>query len=45
MRYTKRRPVTVGQMLVSEFLDPMHIEIRELAEVMGVHLAVPCLTH
>ena len=24
-------------MLVSEFLDPMHIEIRELAEVMGVH--------
>lgn len=37
MRYTKRRPVTVGQMLVSEFLDPMHIEIRELAEVMGVH--------
>jgi len=37
MRSTKRRPVTVGQMLVIEFLEPMHIEISELAEAMGVH--------
>ena len=31
MRNTKRRPVTVGEMLVSEFLEPMNIEISELA--------------
>jgi addiction module HigA family antidote len=37
MRTTKRRPVTVGQMLVTEFLEPMNIEISELAEAMGVH--------
>ncbi|HGS5286061.1 HigA family addiction module antitoxin [Vibrio cholerae] len=37
MRNTKRRPVTVGQMLVTEFLEPMNIEINELAEAMGVH--------
>ena len=37
MRNTKRRPVTVGEMLVSEFLEPMNIEISELAEAMGVH--------
>ena len=37
MRNTKRRPVTVGRMLMIEFLEPMHIEIRELAEAMGVH--------
>jgi addiction module HigA family antidote len=37
MRSTKRRPVTVGQMLLTEFLEPMNIEVRELAEAMGVH--------
>lgn len=37
MRNTKRRPVTVGQMLVTEFMEPMGIEINELAEAMGVH--------
>jgi addiction module HigA family antidote len=37
MRNTKRRPVTVGEMLVTEFLEPMNIEISELAEAMGVH--------
>lgn len=37
MRSTKRRPVTVGQMLVSEFLEPMKIDINELADAMGVH--------
>ena len=34
---TKRRPITVGQMLVTEFLEPMNIEISELADAMGVH--------
>ena len=37
MRSTKRRPVTVGQMLIAEFLEPMGIEIAELAEALGVH--------
>lgn len=37
MRNTKRRPITVGQMLVTEFLEPMNIEISELADAMGVH--------
>lgn len=37
MRNTKRRPVTVGQMLVTEFLAPLNIEIGELANAMGVH--------
>ncbi|PPK51305.1 HigA family addiction module antitoxin [Marinobacter persicus] len=37
MKSTKRRPVTVGQMLLTEFLEPMNIEISELAEAMGVH--------
>jgi antitoxin HigA-1 len=37
MRNTKRRPVTVGQMLVAEFLEPMNIGVNELADAMGVH--------
>lgn len=37
MRNTKRRPFTVGEILVSEFLEPMNIGIEELAEAMGVH--------
>ncbi len=37
MRNTQRRPLTVGQMLVTEFLEPMDIEVSELAEAMGVH--------
>ncbi|MDP2283869.1 MAG: HigA family addiction module antitoxin [Pseudohongiella sp.] len=37
MRNTKRRPLSVGQMLVTEFLEPMNIEISELADAMGVH--------
>lgn len=37
MRNTKCRPITVGQMLMTEFLEPMHIEISVLAEAMGVH--------
>lgn len=37
MRNTERRPITVGQMLISEFLEPMQIEISELADAMNVH--------
>jgi len=37
---TKRRPVTVGRMLAIEFLEPMHIEISELAAAMGVHRVI-----
>lgn len=45
MRNTKRRPVTVGQMLSIEFLEPMAIEIAELANAMGgasQHLKLHC---
>jgi len=37
MRNTKRRPVTVGQMLTTELLEPMNIGINELADAMGAH--------
>ncbi len=37
MRNTKRRPLTVGQMLTTELLEQMKIEISELADAMGVH--------
>ena len=35
MRNTQRRPLTVGEMLTAEFLEPMNIDIRTLAEAMG----------
>jgi len=37
MRNTKLRPTTVGQMLTIEFLQPLNIEISQLADAMGVH--------
>ncbi|EGQ7795936.1 HigA family addiction module antidote protein [Vibrio parahaemolyticus] len=37
MRRTKRRPVSVGEMLKLEFLEPMDITSKTLAEAMGVH--------
>lgn len=37
MRRTKRRPVSVGEMLKIEFLEPMEITSKVLAEAMGVH--------
>lgn len=37
MLATKRRPITVGEMLVTEFLQPLNIELNELAQAMGVH--------
>ncbi|HBC3987623.1 TPA: HigA family addiction module antidote protein [Vibrio parahaemolyticus] len=37
MRRTKRRPVSVGEMLKLEFLESMEITSKTLAEAMGVH--------
>lgn len=37
MRNTKRRPVSVGEMLKEEFLEPMGITVKMLSEAMGVH--------
>ncbi|NAW90826.1 MULTISPECIES: HigA family addiction module antitoxin [unclassified Vibrio] len=37
MRKTKRRPVSVGEMLKVEFLEPMGITSKALAEAMCVH--------
>ncbi|EMR36958.1 HigA family addiction module antitoxin [Vibrio harveyi] len=37
MRRTKRRPVGVGEMLKLEFLEPMEITSKTLADAMGVH--------
>ncbi|ELA8470641.1 HigA family addiction module antidote protein [Vibrio alginolyticus] len=37
MRRTKRKPVTVGEMLKVEFLEPLSITNSTLAEAMGVH--------
>jgi addiction module HigA family antidote len=36
MLTTQRKPVTVGEMLVEEFLTPMGITQGELARAMGV---------
>ncbi len=37
MKTTKRRPVSVGEMLTTEFLQPLNLEISQLADTMGVH--------
>ncbi|MCB2181981.1 MAG: HigA family addiction module antidote protein [Desulfobulbaceae bacterium] len=36
MIITKRQPVSVGEMLVEEFLEPLNITQTQLAEAMGV---------
>ena len=36
MLMTKRKPATVGEILVEEFLQPMHLTQIVLAEAMGV---------
>lgn len=36
MLNTKRKPVTVGEMLTEEFLDPLHITQTTLAEKTGL---------
>jgi len=37
MRNTKRRPIGVGEMLKVEFIEPMGITLKALADAMGVH--------
>lgn len=37
MRNTKRKPVSVGEMLRIEFIEPLDIRIIDLADAMGVH--------
>ncbi len=36
MLMTKRRPATVGEILVEEFMQPLHLTQGELAKAMGV---------
>ncbi len=36
MNVTKRKPVSVGEMITEEFMIPLGITQRELAEAMGV---------
>ena len=36
MILTKRKPVTVGEMLTEEFMEPMDINQGDLAEALGV---------
>ena len=36
MQLTKRKPTTVGEMLVEEFLSPMSLTQGQLAEAMAV---------
>lgn len=36
MNITKRKPVSVGEMITSEFLEPLGITQGQLAETMGV---------
>ncbi|MCL1076591.1 addiction module antidote protein, HigA family [Parashewanella spongiae] len=37
MRKTKRKPLTVGQMLQIEFMKPYGLTNQQLADAMGVH--------
>ena len=37
MRRTKRRPLSVGEMLKVEFLQPLQITSKALSDAMGVH--------
>lgn len=36
MVMTKRKPVSVGEMLIAEFLEPLGINQTELAETAGL---------
>ena len=36
MMMTKRKPVSVGEMLVAEFMEPMELTQAALAKAMGV---------
>ena len=36
MNITKRQPISVGEMIAEEFLTPMELTQKQLAEAMGV---------
>jgi addiction module HigA family antidote len=36
MNITKRKPVSVGEMLVEEFMSPLNITQEQLSQAMGV---------
>ena len=36
MLITKRKPVTVGEMLIEEFMEPLNLTQAALADAMGV---------
>ncbi len=36
MKITKRQPISVGEMIAEEFLSPMELTQKQLAEAMGV---------
>lgn len=36
MLITKRKPVTVGEMLTKEFMEPLSVTQKQLAKAMGV---------
>ena len=36
MLTTKRKPASVGEVLIEEFMEPMHLTQAELAEAIGV---------
>ena len=46
MLMTKRRPATVGEILVEEFMQPMGLTQSALAEAMGVNasMSTSCAT-
>ncbi len=37
MRIPKRKPITVGEMLKTEFMEPYGLTNQQLANAMGVH--------
>jgi plasmid maintenance system antidote protein VapI len=41
---TKRKPATVGEILVEEFMPPLGLTQGALAEAMGVPRCVPLLS-
>lgn len=40
MNITKRKPVSVGEMITEEFLVPMEVTQAQLAQAMGVCICI-----
>ena len=36
MIITKRKPVSVGEMLIEEFMEPLQMDQKQLADALGV---------